>query len=727
MIDDEPLVNAKQDKLGFRAIADNLASAFLQNDLSRGFVVGVEGAWGSGKSSLVNMALDELEKRQGGPKVIRFAPWLVGSRNELLAQLFADLEPVVLETLPEREKDDTKKILERYAQASSSIAALADLAELAGAPYAGFVAKFLRKSGDKAAELSETSLGELNEKLRGKLELLNRPIVIFVDDLDRLEPSEVAEVLRLVKAVADFPNVAYILAYDLDVIAASVQTALQIPNGKSYLEKVVQASFKVPNAMSFDLRNWLKAEMSKLLNGAKMEAGVESRLEGVYHQWCNEFLETPRDVVRVVNSLKLNFVPVRDKVDPGDMVFLHLVRSKNHNLFNWIERYVSTLSGIGDWGYVAPGADRRFGRELLEVIDKSGEEEIRFIFDLQSHLPGLNRISLTQERNEFKVFSLSSADELKAFMREQRLASPSHFSYYFSFSSPSGNLDDSYVDQFLITCEQQPEKALASFRKLINSQRPQGGRLAEVLIDRIVGLSANISANQVAGLFQVMGEAIDELVPFAKTNSGYVEFLKGNRREIFGLIDQIEVKEARTKTLQNLFTTAKSFAWLASIIRETTFAHGTVGTKGEPKESWLLSEDEFEICKKLFVTRLTETPPAELLNVPHFLKLMFAWYQLGDTDGPRTWIRDQTERDEDFIKVLGAMTSWSESSPGGVNYNIRPETLNSFFEGVNGVKKRLKRITLDNTIAPDVRSAAQKHLDEIEEWPNESGKSDSAL
>ncbi|WP_170397744.1 P-loop NTPase fold protein [Ruegeria arenilitoris] len=116
MINDKPLSCSERDRLGFRGIAHHLATAFLQNDLGQGFVVGVEGAWGSGKSSLVNMALNELGKRKNGPHVIRFAPWLVGSRNEMLVQLFAELEPVILQSIPVSELDSTKKIIGRYAR-----------------------------------------------------------------------------------------------------------------------------------------------------------------------------------------------------------------------------------------------------------------------------------------------------------------------------------------------------------------------------------------------------------------------------------------------------------------------------------------------------------------------------------------------------------------------------------------------------------------------------------
>lgn len=715
MIDDKPLYDTKYDRLGFGNIAHHLASAFLQNDLSRGFVVGVEGAWGSGKSSLVNLALEELSKKEGGPCVIRFAPWLVGSRNELLAQLFSDLEPVILQAIPESERNDTKKILGRYAQASSGLAALAGLAEMGGVPWAGPIGKFLKKSGEKAAELSENSLGDLNQSLREKLELLDRPIVVFVDDLDRLEPSEVAEVLRLVKAVADFPNVAYILAYDLEVIADSLQRALGISNGRSYLEKVVQASFKVPNAMNFDLRNWLKAEVSMLLDLATLDPVARNRLEGVYHQWSNEFLETPRDVVRVINSLKLNFSPVRDHVDPGDMVFLQIIRTKDSKLFNWIERYVSSLSAIGDWGFISPGAHERVGKELLRIVNKEGEELNRFIHRLEDHLPGMDLVSLIKKDIDFKVLSISGVEELKAFSAEKRLASPSHYSYYFSFAEPSGSLNDSELEAFLFTCEQDPEKAASRFRQLIETQRPQGGRLAEVLLDRLVAAGTKISPEQVKGLFKALGEAIDELVPFAKTDFGPPEFLKGNRQEVFGLIEQVQNSDERSEVLRSLFSDGKSVAWLVGIIRESTFEHGAHGDRIEPEEARLLSVTDFDLVKGIFLRRMIETPPTDLLKVPQFLSLIFAWHQVGDQEGAVNWVSQQAESDQGFLDVLERMKSKSVSSSEGVQWKLRPETLNTFFGGYSSVQDRLEQIATRGKA--DLKIRAKELLTKFDDGP----------
>jgi hypothetical protein len=76
------------------------------------------------------------------------------------------------------------------------------------------------------------------------LAALSRRIVVFIDDLDRLEPTEIAEVLRLVRAVADFPNVIYVLSYDSNAVTSALEAVLEIEDGTEYLEKFIQVNFK---------------------------------------------------------------------------------------------------------------------------------------------------------------------------------------------------------------------------------------------------------------------------------------------------------------------------------------------------------------------------------------------------------------------------------------------------------------------------------------------------
>jgi predicted KAP-like P-loop ATPase len=143
MLTENAISDAKQDRLGFSSTADHLAKVFTENDLSKGFVIGVEGAWGSGKSSLVNMAFKQLSSDKRGPIPIKFAPWLIGDRESLLWELFKEIERAVLDQTPAGEKEDTKKAFANFEAISRGGAKLAGFGSLLGFPGLGELAKIL--------------------------------------------------------------------------------------------------------------------------------------------------------------------------------------------------------------------------------------------------------------------------------------------------------------------------------------------------------------------------------------------------------------------------------------------------------------------------------------------------------------------------------------------------------------------------------------------------------
>ncbi|MBF4211837.1 pilA-like protein, partial [Pseudomonas donghuensis] len=78
---------------------------------------------------------------------------------------------------------------------------------------------------------------------------------VVIDDLDRLEPAQAVEVLRMVRSVADFSRFRYVMCYDRDVLAHAVETALQVQNGALYLQKIIPLSFSLPRPENFALRS----------------------------------------------------------------------------------------------------------------------------------------------------------------------------------------------------------------------------------------------------------------------------------------------------------------------------------------------------------------------------------------------------------------------------------------------------------------------------------------
>jgi len=88
----QPITKIEQDELGHWPLAQELASAIRISSPQAGFVLGIEGGWGSGKSSIANLVEHDLcSQEPKRHKIVRFNPWLIGTRDQLLGELFGQL------------------------------------------------------------------------------------------------------------------------------------------------------------------------------------------------------------------------------------------------------------------------------------------------------------------------------------------------------------------------------------------------------------------------------------------------------------------------------------------------------------------------------------------------------------------------------------------------------------------------------------------------------------
>ena len=88
MDSDRPITTRAKDRLGFDNLARHIANIVAENEAQDGFVLGIEGEWGSGKSSLLALIKEELEAHNNPPLIMEFKPWLVGSRDKLILEFW---------------------------------------------------------------------------------------------------------------------------------------------------------------------------------------------------------------------------------------------------------------------------------------------------------------------------------------------------------------------------------------------------------------------------------------------------------------------------------------------------------------------------------------------------------------------------------------------------------------------------------------------------------------
>lgn len=743
---DRPIIQKGEDRLGFAPVAEHLAHAIADQPAPDGLVFGIEGKWGSGKSTLINLTVEAIRALgQGAPEIIAFSPWLVGDRDDLLRSLFDELATAAVKIDPVDTPEATppKSILgtwdrkfhrndhwklkkkERLRQAlgtklqtfgtvAGALGRIARAGGIVGIPGADLTGNILERGADSTKDFTGTrSIARRKIELIGALKLLSRSIVVFIDDLDRLEPREASEVLRLIRAVADFPNIIYVLSYDPEVIAQTLSKAVQVDDGAAFLEKIIQVSFRVPRPEAYDLRRWFQSEVQKLLaaelNSSQSEQSVFQRLARAIEVEGGRYLNTPRDVVRVLNALRLHGLPVRSLIDIPDMVWLQLVRIGNPDLYAWVEEYLVVVSAVSNGAAIASEGSSVMANRLEELLRGENLSVFRSITGLQEILPGLEQPATNQK--QIRVYQDLNKQTLAPFVSARRLGSPQHYRYYFAFSQPSGALPDAEVAHFIETAARSPEDALLLFAQLSTVMRPQGGNAAEVLMDRLVAMVDQIPEAAIGGILETFAETMDTPA-FAQSVGDFgvrVSWVVASRA--FELLLPHTSGQKRKSILYRMFAEGAAVGWLTHILRGEIFAHGQFGDRPTPPDRWVLTADEFNEALSTMLRRYRETRPAELVKVPNFLGLLYAWKQGSGNEEARDWVSAFITTDEGLLAFLSAARSWIASSTHGVYYPLKRRDLEPFLDvddalrRVDTIARNANASEADKKLAGDLRNA----------------------
>jgi predicted KAP-like P-loop ATPase len=536
MYGDRPITRREDDRLGFSRVADHLAQAILDLPASEGFVFGIEGKWGTGKSTLINLARETLKAHVEPPEIIDFAPWLVGQRDELLSALFDELADAAVRIDPVddavnadeagdhlrklKRKEELRKALGEKLQTFGTVAGMvgkiAKVASVASVPGAELVSNLAERSSEAAKQFAGApSVSKRKAELVAALKQLSRRTVVFVDDLDRLEPRDASEVLRLIRAVADFPNVVYVLSFDPEVLANTLTKSIQIEDGAAYLEKIVQVSFRVPRPEAFDLRRWFSNKVREMFTRELAGEGAmldEQRLAQAIDLQGGRYLKTGRDVVRTLNALQLHAVPVRAYIDIADMVWLQLVRIGNPALYHWVEEYVTELAAIaGGKARLSDGAASEMESRLMDILSSAKLDVEHSFMELADFLPGIDGIGTGMAVAERRrLFHGLSEAAINMFVAAKRLGSPHHYRYYFAFSQPAGSVSDEQVQGFIdAASDAPPSEAAHMLLQLTSQERPQGGTMGEVFIDRLLSRADQIPEPAILGILSVLASTMD--------------------------------------------------------------------------------------------------------------------------------------------------------------------------------------------------------------------------
>jgi predicted KAP-like P-loop ATPase len=199
---DSPVSLKEEDRFSRWSFAERVAQVISRRSDPGCITIGLYGVWGDGKTSVLNF-IEQVLKHEEHVICTKFNPWRFTTEEALLGGFFLNIADALdseLVTTGDKLKDFLKKVV----------------------PSIG-AALGVQGVGDSIASfISGPDIDILKSRVECELEAAKKRVLIVIDDVDRLENTEIQALFKLIKLTADFRYTTYILAFDKDIVATSL-------------------------------------------------------------------------------------------------------------------------------------------------------------------------------------------------------------------------------------------------------------------------------------------------------------------------------------------------------------------------------------------------------------------------------------------------------------------------------------------------------------------------
>ena len=419
---DRPIPGRKDDKFQRASFADALVTQVLALPKNDSFVLGLVGAWGSGKTSILSMVEEAMQKQQQDVVVLKFNPWLFSGTEQLAAHFFHEIAAQLQEST-DRKLQEAGASLMSYSEALSPLSAVPFIGKWAEKIASGFKAagEALKRQGG-ALPTSVTSQRKAITKLLGEQD---KRLLVIVDDLDRLPKADVGELFKLVRLTADFPNTTYLLAFDRPRVEAALGETEG--EGRAYLEKILQVTFDVPVLRGPDLTTFLLTEIQAAVGDRKHGPFDQDEWTNVFHLAIRPLFDTPRDVRRFTNAIPVALSVIGEEIAVVDVLAIEAVRSLVPDVWARLYGAKDLLTGTEERTFHAANRGERERAQFEELLKAAGEHRDAIQQLLSRVFPPCRRFI---DNHHY------GAEWRKRWRKARRLVHPDILQFYFEKSLP---------------------------------------------------------------------------------------------------------------------------------------------------------------------------------------------------------------------------------------------------------------------------------------------------
>ncbi|MFY0409162.1 KAP family NTPase, partial [Solicola sp. PLA-1-18] len=463
---DDPIAGTSEDSFERSEFAKAAAGRIIDtHSWNTSTVFALTGPWGTGKSSVITMVLEHLHDREPDWRAVMFSPWASADSEALVAEFYTALASA----LPASGSTEARRALERCLTVASPGLKAIPLFGAAAAGYADLARDRLKNPKPWHQAFKEAS---------ATLEDVGVPILIVIDDLDRLQRDELMALLRVVRLLGRFPGVQFLLAYDEQTLAATLSGGLRPSpdshqDARRFIEKIVQYPLSVPPLSDTQVLERLNDGLNEIVHLTARDPAplTAHRFVSIMRTAVRGGLRTPRAIDRYLAQVGHAFSMIGpDEIDDADLAMLTFLKVHLPGLYETLPLWKSQLCRAGR-------RTRFMSPQTGMVSDEPVDYGPLFESVPQGHLLEQARLVMS------KLFPvITQTTEGTVSRHERSIARSDYFDRYFTLSVSRHDVRDAAVREALYAAAHPVADDGGALHGLLqNSPDSSASRLALVL------------------------------------------------------------------------------------------------------------------------------------------------------------------------------------------------------------------------------------------------------
>ncbi len=645
---DAPLRDPKDDLLGHAKFAKDLAESIigLKPPEDRSFVYGLYGKWGAGKSTVLNFAehyINKSNQKNGKSKIVvfKFNPWMFSGSENLTRVYFEQLHVRL-----NKEGKFWKRVSQKIAQLSMVAAPVVGEILI---PSSGVLITGVAKNGSPAdrQEKSDQDLHHAKESIADALRNQDDKILVIIDDLDRLFKKEIRQIIRVIKAVCDFPNIIYLIACDSEKVASALSDKKEeVDDGYDYLEKIVQLSYNLPNPDWARLYNLFFENLDSIFGHGnhyddKDLIQLSSWMSNDFRMGFGQCLKNFRNVKALINSIVACYPLVRGEAHIKDFVEVQALRVFYQQAYQWVGNNKNLFTGSAD---PLLGGDEQKQRErkmkLYEPLHQLFSENETGKRDVCQAL--IKRLFPEYK----KAFRSHVGSDVQKWNSEHRICSPEWFDLYFRLSIPEGAFGFKEIRD-IVALADRPTELKDKLSSLIKE-----GRHRKFLQELKTHPEEEIPTPKIQPLLQaILDSSSEELekVPTDGKHDPISEWngILGNVQLVLNrFIERLDSEEERFHLLKTIFGNSESISIVVMLAYHVLSA--------EDNEDNIVTPSHAREIESLLLDRIRESANNNCLpHTPFFISILHhPWQKWGTEREVREYVAKLTTSDKGILLFL---------------------------------------------------------------------------